>query len=184
MYDKEIEALAKCSELIKELEDDEKMRVIQYLIAKFDIWVSQRAIKWPSQVDDKILSNSSYSMLDSEKTDEYPSIKNLVIKDLPKGEAEWVLIYWFYSSWYWNNSFTRDDIMSKYDETNRKTVTRRKNLSQSIEAWIKKDWFKAMNNKDFIMLPWGISYCNDIINWNSVWTDRKTSKRKQKPNTN
>ena len=35
MFDKEIEALAKCSELLKELDDDSKYRVLKYLLERF-----------------------------------------------------------------------------------------------------------------------------------------------------
>jgi hypothetical protein len=35
MFDKEIEAIAKCTELVKELDEEAKFRVIKYLIERF-----------------------------------------------------------------------------------------------------------------------------------------------------
>ena len=37
MFDKEIEAIAKCTEVVKELDDDAKVRVVKYLIERFGI---------------------------------------------------------------------------------------------------------------------------------------------------
>lgn len=113
---------------------------------------------------------------------DYPSLRDLVIKDYPKNEAEWVLVYGFYSSDFGNDTFTRDDILSKYDETNRKTDTRRKNMTQSISTGVKKDWYKSLNDKEYILLEEGKKYCQEILSGNSAGHTRKVAKKKSNSN--
>lgn len=179
MFDKEIEAIAKCSELIQDLEDDAKMRVIKYLIERYWIWLNRSA----SLVQNDFVPNSSWMLTPvisdyTENTDiEYPNLKDLVMKDAPKNESEWTLIYWFYSSNFWTKHFSREDIILKYEETKRKTDTKIKNLSQSIKTWISKDWYKSVNDKEFIILESWKKYAIEIINWNSQWSSRKRIKK-------
>ena len=184
MFDKEIEAIAKCTELIKDLDDDAKMRVMKYLIERFGIGMvkhhSSASSQNNGQPQTKFIQHSSseddYADVESESIEsdnDYPSLRDLVIKDYPKNEAEWVLIYGFYSSRFGGDTFTREDVLTKYDETNRKTASRGKNLSQSINTGVKRDWYKSMNDKEFIILDEGKKYVRSILSGNSSGSTRK-----------
>lgn len=183
MFDKEIEAIAKCTELIKELDDDSKVRVLKYLIERFGIGMPKyqqtsnlvtNRIQGASDLNQEDISETTY--VDSDEMD-YPSLRDLVIKDYPKNESEWVLVYAFYSSKYGEDSFTRDDLLSEYDKSNRRTATRIKNLSQSISTGVKKDWIKSLNTKEYIFLDAGREYCKEILKGNSSGSTRKRTKK-------
>lgn len=188
MFDKEIEAIAKCTELIKDLDDDAKVRVMKYLIERFGIgMIKSHNTNQPrneQQNSQLIESNSdeTYEDVESENIEntDYPSLRDLVIKDYPKNESEWILVYGFYSSNYGNDTFTRDDLISNYDSTNRKTTQRIKNLSQSIKTGIKKDWYKSLNEKEYILLESGKTYASEIINGNSSGSTRKREKKQNR----
>lgn len=175
--DKEIDCIAKCSDLIKNLNEEERFRVIKYLIERYWIWI-QKDIWNIAYIEG---NNSEDITLDESLNhvnhDNYPTIKDLLIKDYPKNEAEWILIYWFYSSNFWVDVFTRNNLIEKYKTTNRRTDTRIKNLSWSISACVKKDWIKSVNDKDFLITEEWKSYVAQIINWESKWSTRKKGKK-------
>lgn len=113
---------------------------------------------------------------------DYPTLNDLVIKDYPKGEPEWILCYAFYSSNFGKSKFTKDDILQKYRENNRFTEQRGKNFGQNLGSCIKKDWIKSVNdeNAEFIMKDEGSKYALQIICGNSKSKERKAGKRKNK----
>jgi hypothetical protein len=187
MFDKEIEAIAKCTELIKDLDDNAKMRVMKYLIERFGIGMEKSQTMEMSESNGQegtklinSISDNDYEDVESESVEsdkDFPSLRDLVIKDYPKNEAEWVLVYGFYSSNYGKDTFTRENILSKYEETNRKTDARRKNLSKSVSTGVKKDWFKSMNDKEYIILDEGKKYVSAILAGNSSGSTRKKVKK-------
>src|SRR5690606_35446403 len=67
-------------------------------------------------------------------TGTYPSMKAIVMSSLPSSETEWVIVYAFYSSNFGENTFSRKDILTKYEESSRKTEQRRKNLTGSLTS--------------------------------------------------
>lgn len=178
MFDKEIEALAKCSELIQGLEEDARIRVIKYLIEKYWIGLTKSPMIVETTVKPNlILTQNKEDEYNHNDSYDYPNLKDLVIKDAPKNEAEWTLIYWFYSSHFGEDHFSKEDIIWKYDETKRKTTTRMKNLWQSLSTWINKDWYKSVNDKEFIILEAWKNYAIEIIQWKSQWSSRKRTKK-------
>lgn len=195
MFDKEIEALAKCSELLKELDDDSKYRVLKYLLERFGNinsptnfnpnFTNTTAVpiqnnQNENQFDDNI-SKIVHSPL---KENEYPSVKELLIKNYPKTEPEWVLCFAFLSSNFGNDTFKKDDIIEKYKEANKWTSeATRKNLSQNINACIKKDWIKDYTKDEFILKSEGIEYVKEVMNGNSTSKEIKRTNKKTKSNS-
>src|SRR3569833_1152295 len=115
MFDKEIEAIAKCTELVKELDEDAKFRVIKYLIERFGIGTTtippqtNNGTK-PGTSNAKLLNGSSDNFEDisdaqQEEENDYPSLKDLVVKNYPKTESEWVLCYAFFASKFGTDTF-------------------------------------------------------------------------------
>ena len=185
MFDKEIEAIAKCTELIKELDDDAKVRVMKYLIERFGIgFQKNHNIVHPNnganeakQIE-SIIQEENVDFIEDEPQGTYPTLKDLMIKDYPKTEAEWVLCYAFYSSNFGNDTFKRDDISEKYKENNRFSGSAKANLGNNINGCVKKDWIKSANDIDFVMKPEGVAYAKQVIAGNSTGKERKASKRK------
>ncbi|OCX54221.1 hypothetical protein BEL04_08150 [Mucilaginibacter sp. PPCGB 2223] len=190
MFDKEIEAIAKCTELVKELDEDAKFRVIKYLIERFGIGTTTN----PAQTNNgskpvnnpKLLNGNSDNFEDisdtqQEDDNDYPSLKDLVVKNYPKTEPEWVLCYAFFASKFGTDTFKREDIIEKYKENNRSSTSTTANLANNINSCIKKDWIKSQNNT-FIIKPEGIAYAKEILKGNSTSKEVKAvKKKKEKP---
>ncbi|KGT08969.1 hypothetical protein NV63_11550 [Elizabethkingia anophelis] len=97
------------------------------------------------------------------KSDEYPSMKYIVMNNLPSSESEWIVIYAFYASNFGKKIFTRKEIISKYEESNRKTSSRIGNLSGSITTAVKGKYINPINDDDFSIMPQGIEKAKEII---------------------
>jgi hypothetical protein len=105
-------------------------------------------------------SNMSSSRLLSEDI----SLKNVVIKMLPQTEPEWILTYCYYINNEGKTSFTRPDILKKYEESNRKSKSRVKNLSASIIGSVRKNWISALNDTEYMITEQGIIQAKQILN--------------------
>ena len=187
MFDKEIEAIAKCTELIKDLDDDAKMRVIKYLIERFGIGtqpVNYTVMPTNYQTTKAQITEGNHQtthFVDAETVD-FPTLKQLVIKNFPKNETEWVLCYAFFASKYGNETFKKDDVVEGYKESNRYTSNNKNNLTNNFNGCIKKDWIKDINKDEYILKPDGISYAKEILKGNSTSKEVKRTK-KSKPST-
>lgn len=95
---------------------------------------------------------------------EYPIMKDIVIRDLAKTEREWILIYALYSSDFGKNIITRDDLLNKYSESNRKTDNRIKNLTNNIKNMVKSDQLKFINDDEMLLTSKGKEVALDILN--------------------
>ena len=117
---------------------------------------------------------------DNQIAPEYPSLKVIVMKNLPSTEVEWVLIYSFYASNYGNSMFTRQQVLDLYDSTNRKTESRMKNLTYNLTSIVKSDFINPVNTSgDFSMLSTGIKKAIEILNKESGASTKPKSKGKQ-----
>ncbi len=188
MFDKEIEAIAKCTELVKELDEDSKFRVIKYLIERFGIgnppsqFQGNGIVKNPTNNTQLLNGNSEHfedvSDAKQDEDNDYPSLKDLLVKNYPKTEAEWVLCYAFYASKFGTDTFKREDIIEKYKENNRSSPSTVANLGNNINSCIKKDWIKSQNN-NLIVKPEGITYAKEILKGKSTGKEAKAIKRKK-----
>lgn len=95
---------------------------------------------------------------------DFPVMKDIVIRDLPKTEREWILIFALYSSDYGTKVFTRDNIVSKYDESNRKTNSRIANVSNNIKSMVKAGQIKFINDDDMLLTENGKQIAIEILN--------------------
>ena len=100
----------------------------------------------------------------STHSDKFPIMKDIVIRDLAKTEREWILIYALYSSDFGKKVFTREDLMAKYSESNRKTDSRFANLSNNIKNMIKSHQIKFINDNDMLLTSSGIEMATEILN--------------------
>lgn len=188
MFDKEIEAIAKCTELVKELDGESKVRVIKYLIERFGIGSTQTSFTYPTN-NHQIPQNNhaqqflkgdadQYMELTQTQNEDYPTLKDILIKNYPKTETEWILCYAFYASKYGSDTFKRQDIIDKYKENNRLSTSANSNLSKNIDSCIRKDWMKSVNDSEFILKPDGIEYAKEVLKGRSTTKEVKPVKRK------
>ena len=105
---------------------------------------------------------------------DYPVLKEVVKKDLPKTESDWILIYAFYSSSYGENTFTEKDIRKQYEATGRNNRSRLNNISNNIKSLLKQEYIKVHNETEYLMKDEGLNYAKQILQGNST---SKTVKR-------
>lgn len=99
-----------------------------------------------------------------QKDSNYPSLQSVVMKNLPANEAEWIIVYSFYSSNFGSEIFTRQNILDMYGETNRRTESRTKNFSQYLKTVVKSNSINPINNKgEFSLLDKGKERAIEII---------------------
>lgn len=95
---------------------------------------------------------------------DFPVMKDIVIRDLAKTEREWMLIYSLYSSDFGSNVFTREDIWNKYGESNRKTESRRKNITNNIRTMVKANQINFINDDEMLLTTQGKEVALEILN--------------------
>jgi hypothetical protein len=190
MTDPEILALQNCTECLKDIDDEAKIRVLQYLINRFKLTTTpQPSLLHNSSQERKVVNHQVLDAVASEVTTahiphpstngHFPSLKDIVIKDLPKSEIEWLLVYSFYSSGFGEKQFPREEIVGLYEQTKRYTSNNRGNLNYNINSAIKKDWIKSINENEFIILEGGLTYVYEILSGKSITKPRKIAKKKK-----
>jgi len=92
-----------------------------------------------------------------------PSLKDVLMKQLPSSEREWILVYAYYATEFGNKPFTSKNILEAYESTKRKTTSRHANMSQNIKALFNKGYFSAFNDDEFILTNDGKHQANEII---------------------
>ena len=133
-----------------------------------------------SPTDGSASSQESPLLLGTEQLDgQDVSLQNIVYRQLPKSETEWILIYGYFLDREGKNSFGRADLIQKYDESKRKSEVRMKNLSASIKGAITSKWLSALNDKAFIVTDKGKSYAIEILT-RQEGTTRVPKKRQKK----
>ncbi len=200
ILDKELEAMVKCTSLLEDVDQAGRFRVIKYLVDRFNIQQSsghqpqlnsetsrQSSTSFESPaVDADDESNEENAIIDLDDQDtvyedilDFPTLNDLMIKDYPKTEAEWMLCFGFYSSEFGNSTFSKDDLRERYREIDRYTKSNRNNFNNNLAACIRRDWFKSVNDGKLIMKIEGNEYAKKIIDGKSEANERKQSKRKK-----
>lgn len=165
-----------------EIQLEEKDEVIANLSENIDPDITQNQEIDTEEINEKKKSQTTRKRTSKSKNDssekpkkekkeithpelkEYPIMKDIVIRDLAKTEREWILIFALYSSDYGTKVFTREDIVTKYDESNRKTNSRIANLSNNIKTMVKSGQMKFVNDDDMLLTENGKEIAIEILN--------------------
>lgn len=110
----------------------------------------------------------------------FPSLYNVVLQGIPQTEKDWLLIYAAYCSQQGENFFTREDLRSKYDETNRKTPAREKNFATNLKTLISDKYISAVNENDFRIELTGLKKVASILSASNTNNKTKKSATKKK----
>ena len=113
----------------------------------------------------------------SPSTDELPTLETVVLKGGPKTEIEWLLLYAFYCSNSGASLFTRDNLRSKYEETNRFTLARGKNFAVNIKSLVSNGYISAVNANDFRIELGGQLKAKEILQNTSLGKGDKTKSK-------
>ncbi|RZJ91849.1 MAG: hypothetical protein EOO60_07505 [Hymenobacter sp.] len=196
ILDPELEALAKCADALKDLDNEVRIRVIQYLINKYKLgsesspsvvgvqnghgFHAEAGADTVASAQNNPSHSSTATLPAASSHAEYPALRQVLLKQLPATEAEWILVYAYYSSGFGSKEFRRSDLVAKLDETNRRTANRSKGMTNAINAAIKNDWITALNDDEFLMAPAGTQFAISILGRTSASKPRKSVKRNGK----
>lgn len=92
-----------------------------------------------------------------------PQINTIVIKNLPKTEAEWIVVYALYVSEQGTKIFSKEDLRQLYQDSGRLDENRNKNFSANIKKAIAADWFEIVNADTYSLLEAGKKIAYEII---------------------
>lgn len=123
------------------------------------------------------LTENKRKSITSENTSELPNINEIVIKDIPQTECEWIIIYALYCSENVTKTFTMEDIRQMYRNTNRYTDSRNKNFATNFKKCVNDNYFSCINDKDFTLAEDGKIMALNILNRS---TEQKNIKKKRK----
>lgn len=115
----------------------------------------------PGQIESGTFSNTETIALSSPTN--IPSLKDVIMRQLPSSEREWILVYAYFSSDSGNKSFTPKNILEQYESTKRKTSSRHANMSQNIKALFSKGFFSALNDDEYILTDDGKHEATEIL---------------------
>lgn len=187
MVDYEINALAECTNALNKLEsNDAKVRVLQYLISRFNITPNQTNNSVIYQGNSNDFQNNFLLEAQevTEESKDYPILSDVVTRDLPKTEIEWVLIYCFYASNYGKDLFNKEQVTELYKQSKRYSEVNRKNYSTNFQKCIKNSWTKGINEGEYIVTNEGKEYANQILQGNSVSKARIRGTREKNKKVN
>lgn len=187
MIDVEINAMSECTDALTKLNDNAaRARVLQYLISRFEI-IAPQSNYIPEVPNNNLISigqqNESHSEpIATNGNENYPILQDLVMKDLPKTEAEWILIFVFYASKFGKHSTTKDDIIGKYKEAGKYSATNRKNLAANVARCVRNNWIKSLDKDSYIILDEGKNYIAEILAGRSKGKTRTRTQSKKMTN--
>jgi Zn/Cd-binding protein ZinT len=147
--------------------------ILTHILSKVNIIQSTQILTYPesSSGNVKQLSESTIVTPKEEKISPgYPTLRDVKLRDLPKTETEWLLIYAYYASGFGAKEFTKDDILKLYEDSERKTDNRIANLSNNIKRNVTALLYKSINDATctFIILPEGKKKAVEILEGKST----------------
>jgi hypothetical protein len=110
---------------------------------------------------------------------DFPILQEVVKRDLPKNEPDWILIYCFYASKFGEKSFTEQDIKKLYEDTKRKSLNRQKNFIKNFNSVLNKQYIKNLNETEFLVKEKGIKQAATILS-GQIKIEEQKNKRKTK----
>jgi hypothetical protein len=191
--DYEIEAIEKCSRALVRLDDKTKIRVIRYLLDKFNL-IAQSEPQAKEVVNQNIQYQQNNLVLAEPKdigdlsnnnpflsTGNFIALKDVLIRNLAKSEPELLVVIGYYNSQFGKATFTRQSILDSFRDNNIMSENRRKNLGQNLNSLIKKSLINSITDDELSITPEGCEYANSILSGNSQTKKRKP--RAKKPRT-
>lgn len=107
---------------------------------------------------------------------EMPSLNNVVLQGLPQKESEWLLVYALYASDCGKSAFTKEDLRSKYVESNRVTTSHNNHFVENLKILVSAKYISAINATDFRLEQAGIEQARSILSREA--SEKKASKAK------
>lgn len=167
-------------DVVKEQFENFKSFIANDLLPKINVQPLQTI---PPNQDVKAKQLTDFSGASSTDFDEIPELKEVVLRDLPKSEPDWILIYACYKTSFGKESFSEQDIKDQYDKTERSNRSRLANLSNNIKSLLNKKYIKVHNDTHYLVKLEGLEYANQILSGNST-SKASTKSAKKSVNAN
>ena len=160
-------------EVVKDQFENFKSFITNELLPKINITTLQT----PAAIEAGV-NIPKYEIQDSEiiPTNDVPALKEVILKDLPKSEPDWILVYAYYATSFGEKMFTENDIKKQYEQTRRTNKSRLTNLPTNIKSLLNKEFIKVHNDTEFLIKPKGITYVLQILNGTSS-IEKKSAKK-------
>lgn len=142
--------------------------ILTQLLSKINITQLPNTEKPSILADTKPIEIGQGQFIDTKVDADYPTLKDIKMRDLPKSEPEWLLIYAFYASDFGKKEFTRAMLTKMYDDTDRRTDTRIGNIYTNMKGLISGLYVKSTNDTDYIILDTGKKRILEILDGKSV----------------
>jgi hypothetical protein len=107
---------------------------------------------------------------------EHLTLFTVSMRALPASESEWVVLYGYYASNFGKDTFTRQDIIAKYDESKRRTPERLNALSSNFRTSVRTGRINALSDS-FCMLEPGITLAKEILSRTKATVIQSKGKR-------
>ncbi|WP_160715360.1 hypothetical protein [Chitinophaga solisilvae] len=111
---------------------------------------------------DESKSSNQDSKLSTSSQD-FPTLKAVTYKNLPSSETEWIVVYSFYASKYGEEEFTRAQITEKYQESNRKTKERLRDMGVYLKLAVKGGYINPLAGTSYSLLEKGLKKAMEIF---------------------
>jgi len=153
--------------------------ILTQLLSKINITQIPNTERQNIPEDKKPIEIGGGQVINTKSEIDYPELKDVKMRDLPKSETEWLLIYAFYATDFGKKEFTRPMLTKMYDDTDRKTDTRIGNISANIKSLVNGMYVKSTNDTNYIILDAGKSRIQEILDGKSV--AKHSGKKSLKP---
>ncbi len=132
-----------------------------------------------AEIIDDLEQNLKEEKLANNDSANHLTLKAIAMKNLPSSELEWIVVYGFYASSFGKNTFTRQNIIERYEESNRLDDAKKSGLSMYIKRAVQAEYLNPLAN-DYSILEKGILKAKEIIGRTSSSSPKvkNTSKKK------
>lgn len=138
----------------------------------------------PLQIEMTNNENQENSVSLQENND-IPSLEEIKIKDMPKGEVEWILVYSSFASDFGSKEFAKTDIVSLYKDNGRYSGGNRTNFSTNLKKAISPyNYIKPITKETYILTETGKQHFKNLISGKRDLTKVKQKRTKTKINPN
>jgi hypothetical protein len=167
-------------EVVKEQFENFKSFISKDLLPKINVQPLQTAPVFAEEEQKQLPSRSKEDPVDF---GDIPELREVVLRDLPKSEPDWILVFACYKTSFGKESFSEQDIKDQYDKTERTNKSRLANLSNNIKSLLNKKYIKVHNDTNYLIKPEGLEYAYKILEGNSTSkTSTKIGKKVSKEN--
>jgi hypothetical protein len=90
-------------------------------------------------------------------------LDDIVIRQLPGPESEWILVYCYYVSENFSRKFTKNEIIDLYKKSDRWTDSTNKNFSANLKVVIKNGWIRSVGSDTYVIIDGGKEKISEIM---------------------